>query len=78
MAGNDVVVSVKVPEHLRKKMKKIDIKWSDILRRAIEKEVQLHERKKAVSDLLEFTKQKPKNSSGKSVQAFLRETREES
>ncbi|MGI0048096.1 MAG: hypothetical protein ACREAW_01015 [Nitrososphaera sp.] len=77
MTGNDAVVSVKVPDRLRKKMKKIDIKWGDILRRAIEKEVRQHERKRAVSDLLEFTKQKPRNRSGKSVEAFLRETREE-
>ena len=76
MEGSDVV-SVKVPESLRKKMRRTDIKWSDVLRRAIEKEVQQHERKKAVSSLLEFTKQKPKNKSGKSVEAFLRETREE-
>lgn len=76
MEGSDVV-SVKVPESLRKKMKMTDIKWSDVLRRAIEKEVQQHERKKAVSSLLEFTKQKPKNKSGKSVETFLRETREE-
>jgi hypothetical protein len=77
VAGNDVVVSVKVPERLKKKMKKIDVKWGDILRRAIEKEVRQHERKKAVSDLLEFTKQRARNESGKSVVDFLRETREE-
>lgn len=77
MGGNDAVVSVKVPEPLKKKMKSIDVKWSDVLRKAIEKEIQQHERKNAVSSLLEFTKQRPKNKSGKSVEAFLRETREE-
>lgn len=74
MEGNDVVVSVKVPESLRKKMKRIDVRWSDILRTAIEKEVQRHERKKAVSDLLEFTKQKQvKNKSGRSIESLLRD-----
>lgn len=77
MEGNNAVVSVKVPERLKKKMKDIDVQWSDVLRKAIEEEVQQHERKSAVSSLLEFTKQKPKNKSGKSVDAFLRETREE-
>lgn len=77
MEAGSTVVSVKVPASLKKKMKKIDVKWSEVLRRAIEKEIQRHERKKAVSDLLEFAEQKPKNKSGKPVEDFLRETREE-
>ncbi len=77
MEGNSAVVSIKVPERLKKKMKSIDVKWSDVLRKAIEKEVQQHEKRNAVSSLIEFTKQKPKNKSGKPVEAFLRETREE-
>lgn len=78
--SNVAVVSVKVPKLIKAKMRTMDVKWSEVLRKAIELKIKEHERKAAVSDFLEFrTKAKvPKNKSAShSSEALVRETREE-
>jgi len=80
MEGNSTaVVSVKVPKRVKEKMRSIDIRWSEVLRKAIETKIKEHERKQAVADFLEFrTKSKvPKNKTPYTSEVLVRETREE-
>lgn len=79
MEGNSAVVSVKVPKRIREKMRSIDIRWSEVLRKAIEAKIKEHERKQAVTSFLEFrTKAKvPKNKTPYTSEVLIRETREE-
>lgn len=76
---NTAVVSVKVPKRIREKMRSINIRWSEVLRKAIEAEIKEHERKQAVASFLEFrTKSKvPKNKTPYTSEVLVRETREE-
>lgn len=79
MEGNGAVVSVKVPKRIKEKMRSIDIKWSEVLRKAIEAKIKEHERKQAVAGFLEFrTKAKvPKNKTSYTSEVLIRQTREE-
>jgi hypothetical protein len=77
--NNTAVVSVKVPKRIKEKMRSIDVRWSEVLRKAIEIKIKEHERKQAVANFLEFrTKSKvPKNKTSYTSEVLVRETREE-
>lgn len=77
--SNTAVVSIKVPKRLKEKMHVVNVKWSEILRNAIETEIRNQEKKAAVSDFLEFiAKTKvPKNTTAETSEVLTRETREE-
>lgn len=80
MEGNNTaVVSVKVPKRVKEKMRSIDVRWSEVLRKAIETKIKEHERKQAVASFLEFrTKNKvPKNKTSYTSEVLVREAREE-
>ena len=77
--SNTAVVSVKVPRRIKEKMRSIDVRWGEVLRKAIEAKIKEHERKQAVAGFLEFrTKSKvPKNKTAYTSEVLVRETREE-
>ena len=45
-------ITVKVDQDLKKRMKSIDINWSDYIRRSIREKIDLEERKDAARDLI--------------------------
>ncbi len=70
-------VSVKVPKELKRRMKKIPIKWSEVIRKTIEQEISTHERRKAVKDLIDLSTSAPKVPKGTSAK-IIKAIREES
>ena len=60
-------ISVKIPKELKKKMKKLPIKWSEVIRKSIEEEILAHDRREAIEDLMELASKAPKVSKGTSV-----------
>jgi predicted transcriptional regulator len=49
-------VTIKVDEELKRKMRTLRINWSDYVRKAIQRRVELEERKNAAEKLLESLK----------------------
>jgi hypothetical protein len=77
--SNTAVVSVKVSKSTKKKMHSMNIKWSKVIRKAIEAKIKEYERKQRIADFLEFrAKSKvPKNKTPHTSEALVRQTREE-
>ncbi|HDO41518.1 MAG TPA: hypothetical protein ENH03_01260 [Candidatus Bathyarchaeota archaeon] len=75
--GRLVNVSVKVPEEIRKLMKKVNVNWSEYLRGVIEDKVRLEIAKDAMTKLDEIRKRARKVSTEEIVK-WLREDRERS
>lgn len=71
------VLSVKVPKEIKKKMKQVPIRWSEIVRKAIEEKLRDYERVRAVENFANVTKRAPKISKGVSV-STVRKMRKES
>jgi len=71
-----VAVSFKVPKELKDRMKTIPVRWSAVVREAIEREIARHERQEAVRGLLKLAEQAPSVPPG-TVAKALREMREE-
>jgi len=71
-----VTVSFKIPKELKDRMKAMPIRWSVVVREAIEREIARHERQEAVRRFLKLVEQAPKVPPGTVVKA-LREVREE-
>jgi len=47
------IITVKVDKELKKKMKEIDINWSEYIRESIRKRIELEERKKAAKKIID-------------------------
>ncbi|MEM2785322.1 MAG: hypothetical protein QXW37_01760 [Candidatus Nitrosotenuis sp.] len=78
--SNTAVVSVKVSRRIKKKMRSMNIKWSEVLRKTIESKIKEYERKQGIADFLEFrakSKEVPKNKTPYTSEALVRQTREE-
>ena len=75
--GRLVNVSVKVPEEIRKLMKKVNVNWSEYLRGVIEDKVRLEISRDAMTKLDEIRKRARKVSTEEIVK-WLREDREKS
>ncbi|HXG74324.1 MAG TPA: hypothetical protein VNK44_05865 [Candidatus Nitrosotenuis sp.] len=77
--SNTAVVSVKVSKRTKKKMHAMNIKWSEVLRKAIENKIKEYERKQGIAGFLEFrAKSKvPKNKTPYTSEALVMQTREE-
>ena len=71
------VLSVKVPKETKRRMKQVPMKWSEIIRRAIEEKLQEYEKSKAVENFMEAIKDAPKLPKGSAV-STIRKIREES
>jgi len=69
-------VSVKVPKELKERMKKLPIKWSEIIRTTIEREISIYQRRQAVKDLIDLVASAPKVPRGTSAK-IIKEIREE-
>ena len=55
MSVNEVV-SIRIPRELKKKMKEIDINWSEEIRNFIEEKVREHRRKMKLREINEMLK----------------------
>lgn len=79
--SNTAVVSVKVPRKVKEKMRSMgdEVKWGELLRKAIEAEIDVHERNKAVAKFLasRAKRKPPKNKTVYTSEVLLRETRED-
>lgn len=77
--SNTAVVSVKVSKDTKKKMHSMNIKWSEVIRKAIETKIKEYERKQRIADYLEFrAKNKiPRNKTSHTSEVLVRETRKE-
>ncbi len=65
------VITVRVPDELKLKMKELDINWSEEIREFIRRRIDEEERRKKISEALEILKRTPvsveKGFSSKSV-----------
>jgi hypothetical protein len=77
--SNTSVVSVKVSRHIKEKMRSVNIKWGEVLRKTIEAKIKEYERKQGMANFLEFrAKNKiPKNRTQYTSEILSRKTREE-
>jgi hypothetical protein len=75
--GRLVNVSVKVPEEIRELMKKVDVKWSEYLRGAIEAKIKAEMAMEAVKRLDEIRERAGKVPTEELVR-WIREDRERS
>lgn len=69
-----VSVTVRVPKELKKQMERIRINWSEYIRQAIEKRIELEEAKKASAKLDEIRRRAKPVSTGEIV-AWIRADR---
>jgi len=53
------VVTVRVPDELKAKMKELDINWSEEIREFIRKRIDEEERKRKINEALEILKRTP-------------------
>jgi len=69
------VVTVKVPEELKRKMKQIEVNWSEYIRSAIQKKLEEHKVKVASAKLDEI-RARSKTVTTEELVAWIRENRE--
>jgi len=69
-------VTIKVDEELKRKMKMVKINWSEYIREAIRKRIELEERKHAAEKLLESLKKKKHAVPKGFINKAIREMRE--
>ncbi|MGB9854195.1 MAG: hypothetical protein ACPLRY_05245 [Candidatus Bathyarchaeales archaeon] len=69
-------VTVKVDEDLRRKMREVKINWSEYIREAIKRRVEIEEKKRAAEKLLESLKAKRHVVPSGFINEAIREMRE--
>ncbi len=69
-------VTIKVDDELKRKMKTVEINWSEYLREAIRQRIELEERKHAAEKLLESLKGKKHATPRGFINKTIREMRE--
>ncbi|AAL81477.1 hypothetical protein PFDSM3638_06745 [Pyrococcus furiosus DSM 3638] len=69
------VVSFRIPRELKKEMKKIDINWSEEVRKFIEEKVKEYKRKKALEEIDAMLANLPKAEKG-TARKYVREDRD--
>lgn len=69
------VITVKVPKELKKKMKQIDVNWSEYIRECVRKKVN-QERMIAASKKLDEIRKRTTPTSTEEIVAWIREDRE--
>ncbi len=69
-------VTVKVDEHLKRKMREVRINWSEYIREAIRRRVELEEKRGAVEKLLESLRTKKHVVPSGFINETIREMRE--
>ncbi|ASJ15967.1 hypothetical protein A3L04_02175 [Thermococcus chitonophagus] len=69
------VLSIRIPDELKEKMKEFDINWSEEIRRFIKERIEYEERKRTLEKALELAKKSGSVSKGFSARA-VREDRD--
>ncbi|MEM0053367.1 MAG: hypothetical protein QXW80_05170 [Candidatus Micrarchaeia archaeon] len=69
-------VTIKVDKELKKRMKEININWSEYIRDAIRRKIELEERKEAASKLIQDLRYRKHPVPKDFVNQSIRETRE--
>jgi hypothetical protein len=69
------VITVKVPAELKKKMKQINVNWSEYIRQCIRRKIDQQKRQSA-SDKLDEIRKRTKPTSTEEIVAWIREDRE--
>ncbi len=69
-------ITIRVDDELRRKMKEIKINWSEYIREAIRRRIELEERKKAAEKLLNDLKEGKRRVPSGFVNEAIREGRE--
>ena len=69
------VITVKVPQEMKKKMKQIDVNWSEYIRECVQKKID-QEKKIAAFDKLDEIRKRSKPTTTEEIVAWIREDRE--
>ncbi|MEM2994499.1 MAG: hypothetical protein QXI91_00570 [Candidatus Bathyarchaeia archaeon] len=69
------VITVKVPEELKRKMREVNVNWSEYIRSSIQKKLE-EQRVKAASAKLDEVRARSKNVATEELVAWIRENRE--
>ncbi len=69
------IITVKVPNELKKKMKQIDVNWSEYIRECVQKKIDEQKMKEASAKLDEI-RMRAKPVSEEELQSWIREGRE--
>ncbi len=69
------VISVRVPDELKEKMKKYDINWSEEIRAFIERKIKNEEKAKLLDEIDSFLKSVPELEKGKATK-LVRDSRD--
>jgi post-segregation antitoxin (ccd killing protein) len=73
--GQVNVITVKVPSELKKKMKQVNVNWSEYIRESIQKKIE-EQRMKAASAKLDEVRARVKPVSTEELMSWIREDRE--
>jgi hypothetical protein len=68
-------ITVKIPEEMKKKMKQIDVNWSEYIRECVQRKID-QEKMKAASDKLDEIRKRSKPVSTEEIVSWIREDRE--
>ncbi len=74
-AKEQTVITVKIPKEMKKKMKQIDVNWSEYIRECVQKKI-AQEKKRAAFDKLDEIRKRSKPTSTEEIVAWIREGRE--
>jgi len=69
------VITVKIPKEMKKKMKQIDVNWSEYIRDCVQKKIN-QEKMKAAFEKLDEIRKRSKPTSNEEIVSWIREDRE--
>lgn len=69
------VITVKVPSELKKKMKQVQINWSEYIRECVQKKID-EQKLRAASEKLDEIRKRTKPTSTQEIVSWIREDRE--
>ena len=69
------VITVKIPQEMKKKMKQIDVNWSEYIRDCVQKKIN-QEKMKAAFEKLDEIRKRSKPTSNEEIVSWIREDRE--
>lgn len=69
------IITVKIPKEMKKKMKQIDVNWSEYIRDCVQKKIN-QEKMKAAFEKLDEIRKRSKPTSNEEIVSWIREDRE--
>jgi len=75
--AQQTVITVKIPQEMKKKMKQIDVNWSEYIRECVQKKID-QEKKIEAFDKLDEIRKRSKPVSEEELLSWIREGREKS